>query len=129
MYQGQAAGAFVAKERVFWLFSVLQAKPFNFLCNGRSTQAHLHPSGGSTSVAVFLWKKHGMDEKKLGSRLLYIPASCDLTFVAWAEFVACMSGLYSVKRHGLWANIPNCSESPSRHITTSRTSVNLWRFH
>ena len=28
-----------------------------------------------------------MDEKKLGSRLLYIPASCDLTFVAWAELV------------------------------------------
>ena len=50
-------------------------------------EVHLHPSGGSTSVAVFLWKKHGMDEKKLGSRLLYIPASCDLTFVAWAELV------------------------------------------
>ena len=28
-----------------------------------------------------------MDEKKLGSRLLYILASCDLTFVAWAELV------------------------------------------
>ena len=33
-----------------------------------------------------------------------------------------LSGLYSVKRHGLWGKIPNCS--PSKHFTTTRTSVN-----
>ena len=106
------------KRGVFWLFWVFcKQKPQHIFF--AMAEDHLHPSTGSTSVAVFLWKKHG-------SRLLYIPASCDLTFAAWAELV-CRSGLYSVKRHGLWAKIPNCS--PSKHFTTTGTSVNLWRFH